>query len=205
MKNFSIEHPFFDYMGRIGDWMILNLLFVLTSLPVVTMGMSVTAMYRIALRRRRGENCYVIREYFQACKEEWKQSTKIWIIFLLTGGLLLFDVLYAENLPYYLNIAIGILVAVWFFIFSYAFALQARFENSIKNTLKNALCLSLQNLPVTLLMVLMNAVPVICFALGRFWIMMVMPVYLVIGFSFTAMINSIFLDRIFLKFMNMEA
>ena len=166
-------------MGNIGDWIILNILFVFTSLPVITIGMSLTAMYQVALRRTRGEGVYVVREYLQACRTEWKQSTKLWLIFLFTGGILLFDVLYSKNLWSLLNVAIGCLSAIWCFVFCYAFPLQA---------------------PYTLIMVLLNSIPAICIAAGVFAVQMAAPVYCAIGFSLTARINSIFLSRIFRAF-----
>lgn len=204
MKKMSIDNPFFNVMGNIGDWMLLNVLFVLTSVPIITIGMSLTSMYKVALRRTRGESVYLAKEYFQACRQEWKQSTKLWVIFFLTGMLLLFDVLYGQNLKFYLNVAIGVLVVFWGFSFSYAFPLQARFENTVGNTLKNTLYLALHNLPYTVLFMLLNAIPVICIIAGSFWTMMIMPIYLVLGFSLTAKINSIFLERIFKAFMGKE-
>lgn len=204
MKKLSTEHPFFEFMGNIGDLMILNVLFLITSIPVVTIGMSMTVMYKIILRRMRGESCYVIREYFRECGNEWRQSTKLWGLFVVTGGLLLFDILYSKNLPGALNIAIGILAVLWCFVAIYAFPLQARFHNSIKNTLKNALLLSLQNLPATLIMVLLNSIPVICIVAGVFVTMIAMPIFCVIGFSLTARINGIFLSGIFRKIENRE-
>ena len=142
----------------------------------------------------------MVREYFQACRAEWKQSTKLWLIFLFSGGILLFDVLYSKNLWGSLNIAIGCLVVIWCFVFCYAFPLQARFENNIKNTLKNALLLAVKNLPYTLVMVLLNSIPAVCIAAGVFAVQMAAPVYCAIGFSLTAKINSVFLSRIFKTF-----
>ncbi len=201
MKKLSIEHPFFEFMGNIGDWIILNVLFVITSLPIITIGMSATAMYRIALRRIRGENRYVAREYFQVLCEEWKKSTGLWIFFLTTGGLLLFDVLYGENLWKALNIGVGCLVVLWCFAVSYAFPLQARFENSIRNTLINALVLAFRNLPATLVMVLLNSIPALCIASGPYVTLVAVSIYCIFGFSLTAAVNSLFLNRIFRKFM----
>ncbi len=152
MKKFSIVHPFFEFMGSLGDWMILNVLFVVTCLPVITIGTSLTAIYQVSLRRIRKESRYAAKEYIQAFRQEWKDSTKLWMIFLCTGGILLFDVLYGKNLPGIWNIAIGCLVVLWMFSFTYAFPLQARFKNSIKNTIINAFYLAFRNLPVTLLM-----------------------------------------------------
>lgn len=112
MGKLSIDNPFFEFMGKLGDWILLNVLFILTSLPVITIGMSITALYRVVLRRRRGESKYVTREYFQAFKDEWKKSMELGLLFLLTGGLLVFDILFAGNLSFYLNTAIGILIVV---------------------------------------------------------------------------------------------
>lgn len=204
MKHLSIEHPFFEFMGNIGDWIILNVLFVVTSLPVVTLGMTMTAMYKVALRRVRGESRYAAREYFQACREEWKQSTKLWLFFLVTGGILLFDVLYGKNLWKMLNVAIGVLAVLWCFTVTYAFPLQARFQNSTKNTLKNALFLAFRNLPATFIMVIMNSIPAVCIAAGAFTTMVAMPIFCAAGFSLTAWANSLFLTRIFQALMNQE-
>lgn len=197
MKKLSIEHPFFEFMGNIGDWVILNILFIITSLPVITIGMTVAAMYRVSLRRMRGESRYAAREYFEACREEWKQSTKLWMIFMITGGILLFDVLYGRNLSKILNIAIGVLLVLWCFTISYAFPLQARFRNSLKNTLTNALLLAFKNLPATLIMVILNCIPAVCIAGGAFITMVAMPIFCAIGFSMIVWINSLFLTRIF--------
>ncbi len=201
MKKLSTEAPFFDLMGNIGDWIILNILFVLTSLPVITAGASMTALYQVALRRQRGESNYAAREYFKAFREEWRQSTVLWLIFLLTGGLLLFDIFYVNNLGRELAVAIGCVAAVWSFVFSYTFPLQARFQNTIKNTIKNALFLSVRHLPYTILMVSLNSIPAVCIAAGTFTTMMAMPIYFFVGFALTAKINSIFLDKIFRDFM----
>lgn len=199
MKKLTIEHPFFEFMGRIGDWMILNVLFLLTSLPVITIGMSATAFYRVGLRRVRGESRYAAREYLQACREEWKQGTKLWLFFLAAGAVLLFDILYGKNLGRLLNIGVGILAALWCFTISYAFPLQARFQNSVRNTLANALRLSFRNLPATLVMAALNSLPAVCVAAGAFYTMVAMPFFCVAGFSCIVWINCLLLTRIFQK------
>lgn len=202
MQKFSTDNPFFDFMGNIGDLIILNILFVLTSLPLITIGASLTAVNQVVLRIQRGESNYVAREYIKAFKEEWKQSTVLWIIFLLTGALLLFDVVYVRSLGRGMAVAIGGVIAVWSFVFSYAFPLQARFQNTIKNTLKNALFLSVMNLPSTILIVVLNSIPVICIVAGTFVTVMALPIYCFLGFALTVKINSIFFDTIFRKFIN---
>lgn len=200
MKKISIDNPFFNVMGNMGDWIILNVLFVITSFPVVTLGMSLTAMYKVAMRRTRKESVYVVKEYFEACKEEWKQATKIWMVLLAVLFLFIFDFLYSIHLGKILCIAVGSLIFIWTILFSFVFPLQARFENSLFNTLKNALYLAVRNFPRTILIVLLNAIPVMCVIAGEFATLMAMPLYFLFGFSVTAMINSFLFNRMFCIF-----
>lgn len=202
MKKLSTDNPFFEFMGNIGDWILLNLLFILTSLPIITIGMSLTALYRIVLRKMRGECNYVAKEYFHACAQEWKKSTVLWVIFLVIAALLQFDIAYLLHMGKGFGIALGIVIVLVSFEFSYVFPLQARFENSIKNTLVNAFALAMKYLPYTICMAVLNLIPFACVATGVFMTRMAMPVYFFFGFALTARINSIFLVRVFDKFMS---
>lgn len=199
MKKLTAEHPFFEFMGTLGDWMILNVLFVVTSLPVITIGASLTSLYQVSLRRIRRESQYAAREYFNAFRKEWKESTKLWLFFLCTGIVLMFDVTYGQNLPGAVNIGIGCMAVLWCFVFAYAFPLQARFQNSMKNTLWNACILALRNLPVTVVIIGLGSIPAVCIAMGPFTVMAVMPIFLVIGFSLIIWLNSLLLTVIFEK------
>lgn len=184
-------------MGGLGDIAALNIVFLITSVPVVTIGTTLTALYQIIFRRMRGDCVYPVREYLKACKKEWKNATKLWIFFLFTGLLLLFDILYAKNLPDILATAITCMILIWYVVLCYVFPLQARFENSMKDVLKNALLLAIKYFPYTLIVAALNAIPVICIFSGAFPTMMAMPVYCFIGFGLTARINGSIFDKIF--------
>ncbi len=197
MQKLNIDNPFFKFMDNVGDWLILNVLFVVSCFPIITIGMATTAMYKVALKKIRNESEYIVKEYLQACKKEFKQSTLIWLFVLISGGILFFDILYANNVNKYLNMAIGCLAVLWCFVFSYVFALQAQFENTIKNTIKNALYMAIINLPSTIIIVLLNIVPFIGIFLSDTFIIMAVPIYLIIGFSLTARINGTMFVKIF--------
>ncbi|MDO4491422.1 MAG: DUF624 domain-containing protein [Lachnospiraceae bacterium] len=197
----STDNRFFRFMDEVGDWIILNMLFILTSLPLITVGMSLTALYKVALRKCRGEATYIAREYFQACKEEWKKGTLLWLLFFFTGALLVFDILYTGEWGVVFSLLMGCLMVIWIFLFSYAFPLQARFENSFRNTLKNSLLLSIKYFPYTLVIVALNMIPVICFAAGTFVTMMAVPIYCFIGIGLTVRVNCFFFGRVFKELM----
>ena len=191
MKKLSIDNPFFNLMGTAGDFILLNIVFFVTCIPVVTIGVSLTSLYRVMIKHQQGECAYPVQEYFRTFRKEWKQSTLLWLVFLITGAVLVFDILYAQNMTRVLNVAIGALALVWGFVYTYAFPLQCRFYNPVKRTLFNV--------HFTMLMLLLNAVPVICMVLGDFIMAMAVPVYIVIGFSLTAWVNSFLLLKIFRK------
>lgn len=200
MKRFGIDNPFFGFMSRVGDILILNILFIITSIPVVTIGMSLSAMYRVTLRMARKECNYVVREYFRACREEWKKSTVIWLVLLVSGALLVFDVMVGKDMWNALNAAVGALLFLWGMVFTYVFAVQARFENTVKNIFKNALYMAVRHFPYTVLMLVLNVIPVVCIILGSVTMALAVPIYVAAGFALTARINSIFLNRIFQKY-----
>lgn len=61
MNFFVIDSPVMRFLGRIGDIMILNLVFVATSLPVVTIGAALSALYAVAMKLARGEDPSVLK------------------------------------------------------------------------------------------------------------------------------------------------
>lgn len=204
MKKFGIDNPFFAFMGRVGDILILNILFVITSIPIVTIGMFLSAMYRVTLRMARKESNYVAKEYFRACREEWKKSTVIWLIMLVSGGVLVFDVTVGKDMWNALNAAVGALIFIWGMLFTYVFAVQARFENTVKNIFKNALYMAVRHFPFTVIMVVLNAIPALCILFGSMTMALATPIYVAAGFAVTARINSIFLSRIFRRYTQEE-
>lgn len=205
MKKFGIDNPFFSFMSRAGDIILLNILFFITCIPVVTVGMSLSAMYRVTLRMARKESNYVVREYFQACREEWKKSTVMWMLLLAAAVLLVFDIMVGDKMWDALNAAVGALLFVWSMLFTYVFPVAARFENTVKNTMKNAMYMAVRHFPSTIVMAALNAVPVVCVVFGSMTMALAAPLYVVFGFALTARINSIFLDRIFRKYIPEEA
>ena len=58
-----------------------------------------------------------------------------------------------------LKILIGIVAAIGIFTSLYVFAVQAKFENTIRQTIKNAFLMSLMQFPKTLLMVILYVLP----------------------------------------------
>ena len=77
---FNMDNKFFTVMGRVADLIMLNVVFLICCLPIVTIGASLTALHYVTLKMTRNEESYIIRSFFKSFKQNFKQSTLIWIL-----------------------------------------------------------------------------------------------------------------------------
>ena len=196
-------------IGKIGDLICLNVLWLICCIPVITIGASTTALYTVMLRLVRNEEGYIFRGFFKAFKSNFKQSTIIWIILLLLGIVWTVDFRLAGLMPGTVGIVLSaIFLALGFMLLSvliYIFPLTARYENGIKATFKNALILAVAKLPYTFLMVLITVAAVFASLWSTFTLMFSLPLWLIIGGSLIAWINSYILRRVFVIFEGSES
>jgi uncharacterized membrane protein YesL len=164
MKLFDVDGPLFSALDTFSKLVLCNLCFVLFSIPVVTIGASLTALYTCTQRlvyEESREDKLVFLEFWHAFRRNFKQATALWLICLasilflgayyfvvqrLAGG---FGTLYMVTFFF--------LTLVFLFGFLYVFPLQARFKNTVRNTLRNAWLLSVAALPWTVLIILLIA------------------------------------------------
>mgnify|MGYP001030740935 CR=1 FL=1 len=202
--NFNLfDNPIMHAIGRIADFIILNILWVICSIPIITIGASTTALYTVMLKIVKNEEGYIARGFFKAFKENFRQSTAIWLVFLLLGVIYAVDFSSIKLMPDKVG---GILQILFLFIGAllaamavYAFALQARFENTVKNTLKNALILVFARLPFTVLIIILTVGPVLATFLTVQTLVIGITVWLFLGVALVAWLNSMLLRIIFRK------
>ena len=141
---FNYDNPVWRFIGKFWDVLIVNLLWIVCSIPIVTIGASTTAMYYVTLRLARDDDGYTFRSFFKSFRENFKQATAIWLIFLTVGLLLACDVYYfvrlvgASTMRTVMITIFFSMVFIWVAMFTYVFPLQARFYNPVKRTIFNA-------------------------------------------------------------------
>lgn len=150
-------------LGKAADLLILNFLWVLCCIPVVTIIPATSALYCVTIKMVNKEEPGIVRTFFRSFRGNLKQGIPLSLIFLFCGLVLILDNAYYAALSTgggkILRI-ISIIYAVCFFlILTYVPPLQARFENRILQTLKNALLIAIQNLGNTLLVIVIHIVP----------------------------------------------
>ena len=203
---FGIDSKFYEVVSIIADLIVLNLLFVLFSLPIITMGASTTALYGVTKKMAENREGYIFRNFFQLFKENFKQSTVMWIILLVAAMIPTVDLYIINSLEKtVITTALkGLMLAAALtvlLVFLYAMALQSTFENTIKNTLKNAFLMGIGYFPWTLLILLITLLPIILIVLLGKTAGSVVYVMLFVGFAVLAYLNSYIFNHIFKKYM----
>lgn len=183
-KIFSIESKFVQTLATVGNLIILNLLWILTSLPIITIGASTTAMYAVAFKYADDTDDAVLKPYFKAFASNFKQSTLIWIPMCLVFGLLIIDAYYLlgnanAEATAFLWIPFFVVLMVLLVTTAHVFPQIARYQVDTRTALHNTLLMSLLHLFLTagvvglnlLPWVVMIIVPEVMAYTGIFWVM----------------------------------
>ena len=80
---FNPENKFWNFMGKITDVACMSILWLITSLPIITIGASTAAFYSFTLDAVTDNEGRVLSSYFSAFRENFKKSTLIWLLQLL--------------------------------------------------------------------------------------------------------------------------
>ena len=92
---FSVDGKFAQFMGKLADIIILNVLLVVCSIPIVTAGAAATAFYYVMLKLVKNEESYVFRSFLKAFRENFKQSTIVYLIILGVAAVIGIDFYFA--------------------------------------------------------------------------------------------------------------
>lgn len=187
MKFFDLDSPLIAFLNKLADLMWLNILTLICCIPIVTVGASLTSLHYMALKIIRNEECYITRGYFKSFKENFKQATLIWLLFMVVIGVLVSDfyIVYKTDLemPQFVSIGLMSIAILVGFTFMYVFPVLAKFENTIMGTLRNAFVMSILQFPKTILMIVMNVIPVVLLL----FVYQVFPLVLLFGISLPAL------------------
>lgn len=141
MKFFSVDSPLYKFMNRLMDVFKLNCMWLLCSLPIVTMGAATTAAYTITLKMVDDEEGYIAGPFWREFKANLKKGSILGIIAMVASYAVYLDFqLYhaakQHNMMFLIIGVIGIYLIFMHMVF--AFPLLARYENSIINTMRNS-------------------------------------------------------------------
>ena len=171
-KLFDLDSPFMRFLSRLADLMILNILVLIISIPVITIGAALTAMHYVLIKMVRNEETYITKMFFKSFKENFLQSTIEWIIIMAVFGVFAADyfifVRSGQEFSMVFMIAILAVSVLVMMSIMYVFPLQARFYNTIGKTFKNSVLIMILNFPKSILMFILYLLPVVLLFISSF-------------------------------------
>lgn len=194
---FKIDGKLFRFGTKLTDLMIINLLTLLCCLPIFTIGPALTAMHYVLLRLYRDEEGYIVKGYFKSFKENFKQATLIWLIYLGIIAVVGLDAWVIAKgglaIPAFIKYALVFVGVVGTFSLTWVFVLQSRYENPIKATIKNSFIVSVANFFKTVMMLIMLLVPALLIFISE----ATLPIVFFYGFSLPGLLQTMIYSKIF--------
>ena len=209
MGIFNPDSKFSQIMSRVFDLMIMNLIFIFTSIPIFTIGVNYTALYYVTLKMVKNEESYVFKSYWKSWRQNFQQATGIWLIFLFIGVFLVMDIFLVNQMTgpsTYLRYVFFVILFIWGMVLTYVFPVLSRFDNTVKQTIKNSLLMSIRHLPWTIVMLVINLLPLILLIFAPTTVAsLVSFVMIFLGIAVVAYANSwFFVNKIFPYYMPSE-
>lgn len=166
MKFFSVDSPLYRFLSKFLDVIKLNFLWILFSIPLITIGASTVAAMSVALKMVDDEEGYIGCGFFKAFKENWKQGTALWLITAAAAYAIYLDFQFFEALEgnpiLFLIIGIvSIVLAVSALLYSYP--LTARYENTLFRIINNSIDITRKYVGRTILLAVILCVEFILF------------------------------------------
>lgn len=205
-KFFNLGSPLMRIMTKVADLILLNILFLVTALPIVTVGAAWTAIHYVTLKMVRDEESGILKSYFHAFYLNFRQASLVWIGILSVTVVLILDLRISAGIDNPVaaafNMGALILLVLLLLFALYMFPVLAKFDVSLFRSLKNAAMMAIVHFPQTLFM---GAFVTGCGFLtfyNEYTICFGIPVWLLLGFALVAFGNASILSRIFDRYLS---
>lgn len=193
---FDMDNPLMQGLSIVADLLLINVLALLCSLPLITLGPALTAANAVSGKLIRNEGSGTTKDFFLAFRANWKKGGLLGLLLLLAVLLLGFDYLAALAYAPVMRFGIAALGLLALCLFQYAFALLSRYENTLGATLKNAAALAVAYFPRTLgILVFALAFWLLCVRFFRFGSV----ILLMFGLSLPIYVKCLLLQPVFQK------
>ena len=198
-ETFSANNPAMRVLSNMFNVFWVNLLFIFTCIPIITIGPSLCALYKVCLKIVSGDETQVYQTYFGEFKASFKKGLILWIGILVLGtffGVELYFIYFRPDLSF-LQYPVWIMIFLIVQVFLYGFALQATFENKLKVTIKNSILLSIKNFAITIFLIAAWLFTPLLINTFQDWTYGILAFELFFNLALRALICSFFLHKAF--------
>ena len=198
------DSKFMRAWSNLVDGVWINILMLVTSIPIITIGASTSALSYVTLKMVRGEDPYIWQNFWKSFRQNFKQGTLIWVFSILVFIFLGMDfyIINSQNTTLFavIRILLWCVCLIALSVFLYVFPIISHFVCSTTQALKNAVFMTFGHLPYTLVMLAITGLILYLCACSVKTFALVVVISGICGFSVVAFIYSILFDRIFKKY-----
>ena len=146
---------FFEIIKRnIKTFIMLNALFILTSIPIITIGPSFAALSYVMKNYADGEHSWGASEYFSAFKKYLSKGIITEIVFFLFGFGIIYNLIYFTYtdglMAIYFRWLLTALLVIYCIIHCYVYTLMVSSEENVLELFTDAFILALAKLPLNI-------------------------------------------------------
>ena len=193
-----------QFLSRVGDFMALNVIWLIFSIPIVTIGVSTTAYYYCMMKIVRGTDSGIFAMFFKSFKENLKQGIWILLIIMTVTGFLGMDLWICKQLGGQIfgiiEILLYAMLGLMLVLVLYVFPVLAQFENTIKNTIRNAFMMGISHVGKTFLIIIINLLPIAFVFFAPYYFILSLPIWALGGTSVFVFLNAKIFTKIFDKY-----
>lgn len=200
-EQFRPDSRLVHWIETIGELVILNVLWLVTSIPLFTLGASTTALYHAVISLKEGRGRAAPTEFFRSFWNNFFEATIMLLIMLIpllmAVGYYLAIYFDAIILPIWLRIVLFIPANLILLAAGWVFPQIAVYQNNYAVTIRNALLLAVARFPQSLAMLAVHSVPALMLLFHPPWLIRTAMFWLLLGFSLSAYLNAIQLKALF--------
>lgn len=147
MMKLNLESPLFDYINTAINFILLNLIFIVSCLPVFTIGPAMTGMYQVTLREVKKEYGYMIRTYIRCFVKSFWLALRAELMLAIPFLIISFSALFWKETGGIAGEAASVLLGLAGLVLmisgAYLFPFLARYETNASAAVRNSICLAL--------------------------------------------------------------
>lgn len=194
-KLFAYDNPIWRVMGRVADIFILTVLWILFSLPIITIGASTIALYYVTLKMAENKEGYLAKAFVKAFRDNLAEGVLLEVIMVILGGAVAYGIFsfrgMATELDKIMLWFFGVIGVVYLFMLTAVFPLAARLDAPIPKLLALTYMVCIQKFSWIMFMAVMTAC-VIAFSVFVFWPILLFSMGLIAWIHSYVMVKAVF-------------
>ncbi|MBQ8305450.1 MAG: YesL family protein [Blautia sp.] len=199
------DSTFGQLMTRCGIIMGANLMFILFSLPVVTLGPALVALFHVMFKVLRGDGVLnPFKEFWTGFRNNWKQGLVFGLLMMAGAFFCIVDIRFLNTQGGGLTIfkyAVYAVAFVLVILASYTIPVIAAFADTLPNLMRNGIFFAAKNPFKMILIVALNVIPVAVTYIDEKMRPLYVFIWAMCGFGAIVMLEASLLIKDFAKYL----